>query len=156
MEVAECIRFSSTGSLFLIDPEDAYIVDDLGISWYVMKHKGYKYVRGCIDYEKVPLEWMILGRPLDGLVIDHINGDQSDNRRENLRMVSRTENQYNQKLRKSSLGIRGVSAHGRGFRARIQRDRVDYKSPVVDTIDDAINERKKLELKHYGDFSHIN
>ncbi|CAN7517413.1 HNH endonuclease [Brucella pseudogrignonensis] len=48
-------------------------------------------------------EWPILH-------IDHINGDRTDNRIENLRQANRNNNQHNQGLRKSNTsGFKGVS-----------------------------------------------
>jgi len=42
--------------------------------------------------------------------IDHINGDKSDNRIENLRECTTSQNQFNAKLRKDNTsGIKGVS-----------------------------------------------
>lgn len=52
--------------------------------------------------------------PKDGLCIDHINGDPSDNRFENLRVVTYMENSHNRDIRnkragKSRLGVYKVS-----------------------------------------------
>ena len=43
--------------------------------------------------------------------IDHINGDRSDNRIENLREVTRSQNQYNKKPQLNRSGVRNVSWH---------------------------------------------
>ena len=44
--------------------------------------------------------------------IDHINGDRQDNRLENLREVTRSQNQYNKVIQKNTVsGIKGVSWH---------------------------------------------
>jgi len=48
----------------------------------------------------------------DGLVIDHINGNRLDNRKENLRICSRGENSRNQALsRGNTSGFKGVTWH---------------------------------------------
>ena len=53
---------------------------------------------------------MHYGDILEGCEIDHINGDTSDNRLENLRCVTRKENALNQKLpRNNTSGHIGVS-----------------------------------------------
>lgn len=44
-----------------------------------------------------------------GLEVDHINGDSADNRRENLRIIKKHENQQNMKIaRNNTTGFTGV------------------------------------------------
>jgi hypothetical protein len=73
-------------------------------------NRGYSCV--CINYRKYMthrLIWIMHGNdPVP--MLDHINGDQLDNRIENLRPADASQNQRNQKLRKDSTsGIKGVS-----------------------------------------------
>lgn len=50
------------------------------------------------------------GGPIQpGLVVDHINGDGLDNRRENLRIVTRSGNCQNVRGTKAASGYRGVT-----------------------------------------------
>lgn len=64
--------------------------------------------------------------------IDHINGDRSDNRFENLRAVTRSENNFNQRLasKNNKSGYLGVSLHRSSglFRATIF---VEYKQKCI-------------------------
>lgn len=50
----------------------------------------------------------------EGMQIDHLNGNRSDNRIENLRCVTATENRMNQGTRKRSFpGVNGVNYNNR-------------------------------------------
>jgi hypothetical protein len=71
----------------------------------------------------VILHRVIMGNPA-GREIDHINGNGLDNRRSNLRVVTRSENMQNQRKARAdnkSSGLLGVSWHkpGRNWTAQI-------------------------------------
>lgn len=82
--------------------------------------------------------------------IDHRNGKRSDNRWENLRVVTRAENMQNQRngSRRSALGLLGVSRHGMRFRARINDGEKRRALGVFATADEAhaayINAKRQL------------
>lgn len=74
---------------------------------------------GCAEsqfrgtHKAIYMHRLIMDAP-PGVEVDHINGDQLDNRRENLRLVTHSQNQQNRRgaTRKSRSGIRGVWWHG--------------------------------------------
>jgi hypothetical protein len=73
-------------------------------------NRGYRCI--CINYQKYMahrLVWIMHGNdPVP--MLDHIDGDQLNNRIENLRPITVSQNQRNTKLRKDSTsGIKGVS-----------------------------------------------
>lgn len=82
--------------------------------------------------------------------VDHINRDRADNRWVNLRDASPMVN--NQNITKASkrnrLGVRGVSAHQGGFRARIMARGAVHELGVFDTIEAAaaVYAAAKLQL----------
>lgn len=85
----------------------------------VGKPSGYinadGYIKVIIDgnyYCAHRVIWLIKtgSWPDQGLEIDHINGDRSDNRFKNLRMVTKSENQRNSSTRvNNTSGIHGVN-----------------------------------------------
>ena len=68
------------------------------------------------------LAWRIHFGEWPNQLIDHINGIKSDNRISNLRVASKSQNNWNRKLNKnSSSGVKGVSwrKNEKAWRARI-------------------------------------
>src|SRR5215213_1409180 len=55
-----------------------------------------------------------------GQVVDNINGDCLDDRRANLRLVNRSQNQWNRKLQRSASGCKGVTPHNGHWHVRIR------------------------------------
>jgi hypothetical protein len=84
------------------------------------------YINKQIGYFQIKLEhkWRYIHRllaktfitnPENKLFIDHINRDRLDNRLENLRWATRSENNYNKSLRSDNLlKETNISPHARG------------------------------------------
>ncbi len=89
----------------LIDDQDADRV--LARTWRLTP-RGY--AMASIDQTRnVLMHRLILDAPA-GMVVDHVNGDKLDNRRENLRLVTQAQNTQNVPARaKSTSRYRGVS-----------------------------------------------
>lgn len=90
----------------------------------------------------------------DDMVVDHINHDTLDNRKENLRNVTQSQNLMNRKVSViCPFGVTGVSAHQGGFRARIKALGKAIYFPVRETIEEAAEDRKKAEKEYFGEFA---
>jgi hypothetical protein len=107
---------------FQIDEADYEAVSQYG--WYVNAHGypttniGKRPARGPIY-----LHEFLLGPAPDGLHTDHINRDKTDNRRANLRFVTRTINMRNTGKNASNVsGVKGVSwaSRDKKWRAEIR------------------------------------
>jgi hypothetical protein len=76
-------------------------------------------------------------------VVDHINRNRTDNRVENLRWVTHSENHVNTDLYKSNKsGHKNITAHrDGGFDVQIKRDGVAVYRKHFKDLDEAIMER---------------
>lgn len=93
--------------------------------------------------------WCILNGKNPCGVIDHINGNGSDNRIENLRDVTMSGNHKNKMLTKSSktgkMGVSYMKSKGK-WRARICSDGKEFHIGLFENIEDAIYAREKAEI----------
>ena len=89
--------------------------------------KGNKY-----NTLKQRVVWALCYDQLPTLTIDHINGNKRDNRIENLREVSKPDNQLNTLLpwRPSKVtGVVGVTLDYKKYQTRIQGRRYSFHNP---------------------------
>ncbi len=116
-------------------------------------HDFYGYARVSLlghDIKAHRLIWMFhYGQWPDGL-IDHINGVRSDNRLENLRVVSPAENNKNIKLSKANtsgyMGVRQI--HNKRWLARIKIDCATVHLGYYATPEEAVTARRLAEIKY--------
>lgn len=96
----------SKGEFTLIDEDSQHLFENA--RWYCniknTKHTSKPYVIGVFECRHrskfVYLHRVIVDCP-DGKVVDHINGDTLDNRRENLRICTASDNSRNKRLWKN-------------------------------------------------------
>lgn len=93
--------YTACGQPFVVDDEDEPLA--LSLAWYARRgdQDNTTYVQAAVEGQTVCLHREILGAP-DDMLVDHVNRDGLDNRRENLRLCSHSENQYNAKRRKDN------------------------------------------------------
>lgn len=98
--------------------------------------------------------WTIVHGEADG-EIDHINGDRSDNRLANLRLVSRSENRRNvKKPINNRSGTVGVNQRGERWVASIQCDNKTHHLGTFDCFEEAVTARRDAEALHQFHLNH--
>ena len=106
------IEIELTRGLFaIIDQEDVDRVNTYKWQAHSTHTKGSYYATGRIDGKDCQMANFILNHnpSKSKLVVDHINGNGLDNRKCNLRLVSRTQNNINKKIQKNNTSkITGV------------------------------------------------
>jgi hypothetical protein len=92
-----------------------------------------------------------------GFFTDHRNRNRLDNRRENLRISTRSQNAANRRLpRTNTSGFRGVHRSGRGWAATITCAGKHYYLGTFDTPEEAATAYDKKALELFGEFASLN
>ena len=139
-------------------------VDDVGFN-HISLRKWRYHTNGRTSYaisgqwpNQVFMHHLVLPRK-DGFEIDHINGNGLDNRRENLRYVTCSENRYNRGPTKvNSSGYKGVFPHTHGWFARIKvkdKEKPIYLGFFKDKVE-AAKAYNEAALKYHGEFAYQN
>lgn len=127
--------------------------------WHVNRGRyAVTNIGGRKNKTRIFMHHMVLGRPLDGMVVDHINGDSTDNRKDNLRICTQAENVRNQKIRKDSpFGYKGVMRNGKnGFMARIRSNGKVIYIATFRTAVEAAKAYNEAAIKYHGNFAYLN
>ena len=89
----------------------------------------------------------------DGMVRDHIDGNRLNNKRENIRFVTKQQNAWNHKdLVSCKSGVSGVYKQGSRWRAHIFRGGRRISLGMYDTKEEAIEARRQGEIKYFGEY----
>ena len=120
-----------------------------------------RYIRVAVDCRQYPAHSVIWlwhhGVYPDE--IDHINQNKHDNRLENLRVCSRSQNTGNVGLRSTNVtGYKGIwfAKHAGRWRAAIKIDGCSIHIGYFDTPESAALAYNRAALEHFGEFAHLN
>ena len=91
--MAQLLLFGSTAECLVDDSDYSFLSKYVWFEWKLPK-QNTSYVRKKLDGKQILLHRLIMGCP-DDMVVDHINGNGLDNRRENLRIVTKGQNNFN-------------------------------------------------------------
>lgn len=93
-----------------------------------------------------------------GMLTDHINRNGLDNRKENLRICTRVQNQWNAEKKKNGKNkYKGVGIHNGRIFAIIRVNGKDiYLGTTFKTLEDAALAYNKAAIKYRGEFAYLN
>ena len=95
----------------IVDDEDYdMVMEAIGTKskWYAHAPPGATHYAQRGKRQLPAMHRLVMGNP-EGMCVDHINGDTLDNRKENLRICTKSQNSMNKRLRSDSQsGYKGV------------------------------------------------
>lgn len=124
--------------------------------WYLTGHRyaGASYQKNRVRHY-IYMHRAIMGAN-ENDIIDHINGDCLDNRRDNLRVCSNSQNGLNAKRPKNNTsGAKCVFFHKKKGKWYV-RTRIDGKDSFrgyFSTFDDAVRVRDEIFAENHGEFA---
>lgn len=146
------------GYVALIDPIDA---DLAGRRWFaIVRRPSCPYGGNWTPQKTLLLHRIILSRMLERQLthdewVDHIDGNTLNNRRDNLRLCTRSQNMRNQGAnRRNTSGYKGVdwNKDRRVWRAHITVDNRKIYLGYFDTAEEAHKAYCEASAKYHGEF----
>lgn len=115
-----------------------------------LDNRGYRQIviNGKFYYAH-RLAWLWMTGKIPDFEIDHVNLNKDDNSWGNLRASDRSKNNAN-RLSKNPLG-KGVRKEGSKFRATIQSNKVQYRSCLFDTPEEAYAAYVEMAQREFGE-----
>lgn len=143
----------------LVDDEDYDVLNNF--KWYPHKdHAGATYVnrqeRRADGKQYIIIMHRVIMNCPKGIFVDHINHDTLDNRKENLRICSVAQNQYNKKKTRGTSKYKGVSRAGKKWKSQVAKDYKIHYIGTFETEEKAAEAYNKKALNLFGVFAHIN
>ena len=141
------------GQYALIDDEDYQRVSKY--KWYAgycQDTKGYYARRTALDGNRkypILLHRFLMNPPAD-MQVDHINHDTLDNRKSNLRICTRSENQRNRRKNSgcNSFGVTKRKSGKNRFQAQLNVNGNNVYLGVFPTEELASEKSKNYQIKH--------
>lgn len=142
-----CNRDGSKKTESIIDLDDIQVVKNY--RWHTTTKN---YVRSFIDGKYVYLHRLILNLKNDNILVDHINKNPLDNRKNNLRLADLSLNRINSKTNiNNTSGFRGVlfRKKTKKWEANIRVNGKKLYLAETKNKDEAIRKRLSAEEKYY-------
>lgn len=135
------------GRLAIVDDEDFERVNKY--KWYFERYATHKSKNECFRMHNLIM---------NAKEVDHINGNKLDNRRENLRVVTRSQNNWNQKKTRGASIYKGVSWHKqtKKWRVRVNKFGKEYGLGLFENEKEAAVAYDEKAKELFGNHARLN
>ena len=144
------IIYFDNGGEVIVDSEDLIFL--LQYKWH---SNSWGYACARINNIETTMQHLLIDNP-NHMIIDHINRNRLDNRKENLRLVNKTQNAINTKIpNNNTSGIIGVSLDKKTnkWRSYISINGKRKELGKYKDFDQAVKIRLINEKKYFGEFA---
>lgn len=159
----EIIEYDDYAEMVIYDKDNNEIARTMIDLEYVELVKKYKW--GLTNHGYVfcssirqQLHRFIMNPP-EGMVVDHINHNPLDNRRDNLRICTQHENSFNSSISSNNKsGIIGVhfDKERNKWQAKIQVNGKTKYLGRYNTLEEAAEARRQAEIEYFGEYAPTN
>ncbi len=152
----------SKNFMIIVDNSDFQKVNKL--KWFRIERHGISYAireenrkKGSPKRDRILLHHFILNTNQREITIDHINGNGLDNRKENLRICTRTQNSQNRKLNcNNTSGYKGVSKSYGKWAVQINVNGKRLNLGRFANLLEAAKTYDEAAVKYHGEFARLN
>lgn len=88
--------------------------------------------------------------------VDHVNGDRTDNRWANLRLVTRQQNMFNKRANLNrNLDMKNVywMPHLKRYRVKMKINKITKHFGYFDNLEQAIERAKEVQKEYHGEYA---
>ena len=147
--------YTSKNEIFIFDKEDYDKIKNYCWSITHNKKGGYVMAYDSNLKKKIMLHRLIINCP-PNMMVDHINHNKADNRKENLRLCNNQQNSMNHKISKrNTSGYTGVhwSNKSQKWESTLFENGNHHYLGRYDDIEEAVRVRREAELDYFGEFA---
>jgi hypothetical protein len=146
----------SNGTEVVVDVDDLWRLQ--GRAWHLAANVRVATTERQGDKRRTIYLARVIAEVTDPhMVVDHINHNPLDNRKENLRICEQKQNTYNRRIGSNNTsGFLGVTKYKDRWRARVGKNGLHKVAGTFETAEEAARARDALARQLYGAFASLN